>query len=88
MNFEHDMLLFHIEVSGFYKGNMLSRLYELREAENFSYLTDRKTKSCWISSVSSTFQFFRTTKQIKLLAARKSGKVKLEATSIILYFSR
>lgn len=88
MNSEHETLLFHTEVRWLSKGNMLSRLYELRE-EVQAFLTD-KNKELLDQFCESKFQirfaylvdFFAQLNKLNL-QLQGSGNFTLQGTSNI-----
>lgn len=88
MNSEHETLLFHTEVRWLSKGNMLSRLYELRE-ELQIFLTD-KNNELLDQFCESKFQiqfaylvdFFAELNKLNL-QLQGSGNLKLQGTSNI-----
>lgn len=92
MNSEHETLLFHTEVRWLSKGNMLSRLYELREEVKL-FLTNKGNKDLLDHFCQCKFQlhfaylvdFFAQLNKLNL-QLQGSGNMKLKGTSNIFAF--
>jgi hypothetical protein len=92
MNSEHETLLFHTEVRWLSKGNMLSRLYQLREEVKL-FLTNKENKELLDQFSQLKFQihfaylvdFFAQLNKLNL-QLQGSGNMKLEGTSNIFAF--
>jgi hypothetical protein len=92
MNSEHETLLFHTEVRWLSKGNMLSRLYQLRKEVKL-FLTNKENKELLDQFSQLKFQihfaylvdFFAQLNKLNL-QLQGSGNMKLEGTSNIFAF--